>query len=72
LLPIRNGNSKETGKKEVLLEEIVPGDLIMLSAGDMIPAALQNTFTQKTICQQSVLTGESMRLRKNMRRFPML
>ncbi|MGB9746804.1 MAG: magnesium-translocating P-type ATPase [Bacteroidales bacterium] len=61
---------KETGKKEVLLEEIVPGDLIMLSAGDMIPADCRIIQSKDLFVNQSVLTGESMPVEKKHAAFP--
>lgn len=44
---------------EVLLEEIVPGDIIHLSAGDMLPADVRFLTAKDTFVAQSALTGES-------------
>ncbi len=45
-------------------EEIVLGDVIHLSAGDMIPADVRFIFTKDTFVSQSALTGESQPVEK--------
>lgn len=55
--------SKE-GKKEVTLAEIVPGDIIYLAAGDMIPADVRILTCKDLFVSQSSLTGESEPLEK--------
>ena len=44
---------------EVDMDEVVPGDIIKLSAGDMIPADIRFLTTKDTFVAQSALTGES-------------
>lgn len=44
---------------DVLLEELVPGDVIKLSAGDMLPADVRFLTTKDTFIAQAALTGES-------------
>lgn len=44
---------------EIPIEEIVTGDIVKLSAGDMLPADLRFLFTKDTFVAQSALTGES-------------
>ncbi len=46
-------------KREIPIEEIVVGDLIHLSAGDMIPADLRILAVKDLFISQSALTGES-------------
>lgn len=46
-------------KREIPIEEIVVGDLIHLSAGDMIPAELRILTAKDLFISQSALTGES-------------
>ena len=46
-------------KKEIPMEEIVPGDLVYLSAGDMIPADVRILEARDLFVSQSALTGES-------------
>ena len=45
---------------EVTLESLVPGDVVRLSAGDMIPADLRLLEAKDLFINQSALTGESM------------
>ncbi|MBE9897057.1 magnesium-translocating P-type ATPase [Enterococcus casseliflavus] len=51
--------------EEVPLEEIVCGDIVKLSAGDMIPADIRLTATKDLFISQSALTGESYPVEKN-------
>lgn len=44
---------------ELNIEEIVSGDIIKLSAGDMIPADVRFLTTKDTFVAQAALTGES-------------
>ncbi|MFH0873539.1 MAG: magnesium-translocating P-type ATPase [Candidatus Komeilibacteria bacterium] len=46
-------------KKEILLKDIVPGDVIFLSAGDIIPADGRILESDDCFVNQSALTGES-------------
>lgn len=50
--------------KEVKLVEIVPGDLIRLSAGDMVPADARVITAKDLFINQSALTGESFPVEK--------
>jgi len=52
--------SKIEGFVEIPMEEIVPGDLVALSAGDMIPADLRLLSAKDLFINQSTLTGEAM------------
>lgn len=52
-------------KSEISFEEIVPGDLIHLSAGDMIPADLRIISAKDLFVSESALTGESMPVEKH-------
>ena len=44
---------------EIPVEELVPGDIVLLSAGDMIPADIRILETKDFFVSQSSLTGES-------------
>ena len=44
---------------EILMDEIVPGDIVRLSAGDMLPADIRFITSKDTFVAQSALTGES-------------
>ena len=50
---------------DVAIAEIVPGDLIMLSAGDMIPADLRLITAKDLFVSQSSMTGESLPVEKS-------
>ncbi len=45
--------------EEIPIEMIVPGDIVMLSAGDMVPADMRILETKDLFVSQSTLTGES-------------
>ena len=56
---------ERAGKKaEIPMEEIVVGDLVYLSAGDMIPADLRILDAKDLFLSQSALTGESEAVEK--------
>jgi len=55
---------KTTGKKELDIKKLVPGDVIMLSAGDMIPADCRIVQSKDLFVSQSMLTGESLPVEK--------
>ncbi len=50
---------KESGINEIDMSEIVPGDIVYLSAGDMIPADIRIITSKDLFVSQSSLTGES-------------
>lgn len=47
------------------LERVVPGDIVRLSAGDMIPADLRLLSAKDLFVNQAALTGESMPVEKS-------
>ncbi len=49
----------ESGCTEIPMDEIVVGDVVHLSAGDMVPADIRITFAKDLFVSQSALTGES-------------
>ena len=49
---------------EVPLAQLVPGDIVQLSAGDLVPADLRILAVRDLFISQSALTGESMPLEK--------
>jgi Mg2+-importing ATPase len=57
--------SKIEGFIEIPMEEIVPGDVVALSAGDIIPADLRLLSTKDLFINQSTLTGEAMPIEKH-------
>ncbi|MDH6364212.1 Mg2+-importing ATPase [Enterococcus sp. PF1-24] len=50
--------------KEIPMDEVVPGDIITLATGDMIPADAVLIWTKDLFVNQSSLTGESMPVEK--------
>ena len=51
-------------RKEIPLRDLVPGDIIHLSAGDMVPADVRLISAKDLYISQSVLTGESLPVEK--------
>ena len=51
--------------KEIAVKLLVPGDVIFLSAGDMIPADVRLIATKDLFLSQSTLTGESLPAEKH-------
>lgn len=65
LIPITATVSRGNKEKiEVNMTEIVPGDIVHLSAGDMIPADLRIIECKDLFIGQSALTGESEHVEK--------
>lgn len=58
-----NKDSKPT-LQEVAMQDIVVGDIIHLSAGDMIPADIRLIESKDLFISQAVLTGESIPVEK--------
>jgi len=56
--------TREGVKREIPVDEIVPGDIVHLSAGDMIPADLRLISAKDLFVSQAALTGESMPVEK--------
>ena len=56
---IRNSN-----KLEIDLKQVVPGDIIKLSAGDIIPADIRIIESKNLFVNQSLLTGEALPVEK--------
>jgi len=60
----RPGAHAANGFIEEPIERLAPGDILRLSAGDMIPADLRLIETKNLYVNQSALTGESMPVEK--------
>ena len=52
-------------KLELPLQQIVPGDILTLSAGDMVPADVRLLAARDLFLNQSALTGESLPVEKS-------
>lgn len=53
--------------REISMDEVVPGDLITLATGDMIPADALLLWTNDLFVNQASLTGESLPVEKGLR-----
>ncbi|GAA3022839.1 magnesium-translocating P-type ATPase [Tetragenococcus solitarius] len=56
--------TREGQTNEISMEDVVPGDLLTLETGDMIPADAVLIWTKDLFVNQSSLTGESMPVEK--------
>jgi P-type Mg2+ transporter len=53
---------------EILRTEVLPGDVVRLSAGDMVPADARLLESRDLYVQQAALTGESLPAEKQVLR----
>ena len=53
-----------TKPQEMLISTLVPGDIVQLSAGDMIPADVRVLTAKDLFVSQAMLTGESIPVEK--------
>ncbi len=56
--------SRDGRRCEVPFDELVPGDIVHLSAGDMVPADVRLLTAKDVFVSQSALTGESLPVEK--------
>ncbi|MDM5271641.1 cation-transporting P-type ATPase [Sulfurovum sp. zt1-1] len=56
---------RENSTYAIPSSELVPGDVVILSEGDVIPADIRLTETHGLIIDESVLTGESVPVQKD-------
>jgi Mg2+-importing ATPase len=61
---IRRDASGATVEREVTIDALVPGDLVRLAAGDMVPADVRVVSAKDLFLSQSVLTGEALPVEK--------
>ncbi|PEW81934.1 magnesium-translocating P-type ATPase [Bacillus cereus] len=57
-------NLKQNDSTEIPIEELVPGDIISLSAGDIVPADVRILLAKDLFVNQSSLTGEALPVEK--------
>ncbi|MFN9548443.1 MAG: magnesium-translocating P-type ATPase [Cyanobacteriota bacterium] len=53
------------GRQEVPLERIVPGDVVLLAAGDLVPADVRLLRSKDLFVSQGALSGESLPVEKH-------
>ncbi|WP_313682541.1 magnesium-translocating P-type ATPase [Klebsiella africana] len=51
-------------RQEIAIEELVPGDIIFLAAGDLVPADVRLLESRDLFVSQSILSGESLPVEK--------
>jgi P-type Mg2+ transporter len=61
---LRRDKEDRSYSSEVPIEQLVPGDIIQLAAGDMIPADVRLLNSKDLFISQAVLTGEAMPVEK--------
>src|SRR5581483_6322193 len=54
-----------TRRREIPMDELVPGDIVYLSAGDMIPADVRLIAAKDLFVGQAALTGEALPVEKS-------
>lgn len=59
-----NLSVKPVSPAELPIKQLVPGDIVMLSAGDMIPADCRVMVAKDLFVSQSAMTGESLPVEK--------
>ncbi|WP_255476758.1 magnesium-translocating P-type ATPase [Erwinia sorbitola] len=60
----RTHADSEAVKIEVPLQEVVPGDIVLLSAGDMVPADVRLLSSRDLFVSQAALSGEALPIEK--------
>ena len=61
----RNSPGDGSHAHEVPIDQLVPGDIVQLSAGDLVPADLRLLTTKDLHVDQAALTGEAMPVDKH-------
>lgn len=61
----RKDEGAQNAPHDIPMSQVVPGDIVVLSAGDMIPADIRLLSAKDLFVNQSALTGEAMPLEKH-------
>jgi len=56
---------RDGARAKIAAAEVVPGDLVVLDAGDRVPADLRLVQARSLSCQEAALTGESLPANKD-------
>ena len=65
LMPENATVMRDKKQKTIPAADLVPGDYVLLQAGDKVSADMRLTFVKNMQCNESVLTGESLPVEKN-------
>ncbi|MFV8344708.1 cation-translocating P-type ATPase [Flavobacterium sp. ZB4P13] len=65
LIPENATVIRDGKQKNIQAAELVPGDYVLLQAGDKVSADMRLTFVKNMQCNESILTGESLPVEKN-------
>ena len=65
LMPENATVMRDGKQKNIPTADLVPGDYVLLQAGDKVSADMRLTFVKNMQCNESVLTGESLPIEKN-------
>ena len=60
----RKNQDVQAKKRETLIEHLVPGDIIYLYSGDIVPADIRLIESKDLFISQAILTGESLPVEK--------
>jgi Mg2+-importing ATPase len=55
---------RDAKRQEISLKELVPGDIVVLAAGDMVPADVRLLSAKDLFLNQAALTGEALPVEK--------
>ncbi len=64
MMPTEKGTERECMQGVVDKKNLVPGDIVLLEAGDIIPADLRVIEVENFLVDESILTGESVPVSK--------
>lgn len=62
---VRLAKNGQSSVMEIPMEELVPGDILQLASGDIIPADIRLLHSKNIYISQSALTGESLPIEKS-------
>jgi Ca2+-transporting ATPase len=66
IVPHETTVTRDGVQQSILASLLVPGDVVTLQAGDKVPADMRLFFVKNFECDESILTGESVPVTKNL------
>src|SRR5207344_3301055 len=70
IVQIKASVLRDGGRKDIPVEEIVPGDIVVLSAGDVVPGDAAVQESKDLFVDEAMLTGETFPVEKAVAVFP--